>query len=467
MVDTIITLYEQNESSFTTNGLGSLKDATKCIVVEERNGIFELEMEYPVNGRHYSDLALRRLIFAKPNPYDDPQPFRIYSISRPLKGIVTVNARHISYDLADYVCLPFVASTYAEVLTHLNSSDDHYPQSIPFTFYFDANIGLSTAFEYDTSVDPVKDERFKVLVPKSIRNVMGDDTGCVLDKIRIPNSKLKCEYRYDKFNVYLNAPTGANSRGKERGFEIRYGKNLTDVEKEESSNNDYTDIFPYWKSLSDGATAKILDPDHVSSTVPIPGASSDYKKIKIVDLSSDFDSEPTVETMREYANNYIKENELDGSPDVTITVNFQNLAKSSEYANFAISEVVKLCDTVKVIHEGLGIADEKKVIKTEYDAIADQYTSIEIGTPKDELAETVSAASTTTISNTNITDILKETVTDAIKSQMTIYYLADAQHDPPPAPTAWITSTSLSPNQWTKSEPTPISGYTLYTSTQT
>lgn len=76
--------------------MGVLRDAVSCTVTEERNGAFELEMVYPITGQHYSSLALRGLILAKPNPYGEAQYFRIYKISRPINGQVTVNAQHIS-----------------------------------------------------------------------------------------------------------------------------------------------------------------------------------------------------------------------------------------------------------------------------------------------------------------------------------------------------------------------------------
>ena len=38
MVDTMITLHESTETSFTTNGLGTLSDVITCEVTEERNG---------------------------------------------------------------------------------------------------------------------------------------------------------------------------------------------------------------------------------------------------------------------------------------------------------------------------------------------------------------------------------------------------------------------------------------------
>ena len=34
-------LYREAERDFTTNGIGRLIDCTRCIVTEERNGIYE------------------------------------------------------------------------------------------------------------------------------------------------------------------------------------------------------------------------------------------------------------------------------------------------------------------------------------------------------------------------------------------------------------------------------------------
>ncbi|HIW73332.1 MAG TPA: hypothetical protein H9684_03325 [Firmicutes bacterium] len=96
----MLLLYPSTETAFADNGLGALSDAISCTVTEARNGEYELQLEYPLNGIHYGDIAIRCVVTAKPNPYDDPQPFRIYRITRPLGGRVTLYAQHISYDLS-------------------------------------------------------------------------------------------------------------------------------------------------------------------------------------------------------------------------------------------------------------------------------------------------------------------------------------------------------------------------------
>ena len=39
-------LYPSQETAFGSNGLGILTDAASCVIIEERNGAFELEMTY-------------------------------------------------------------------------------------------------------------------------------------------------------------------------------------------------------------------------------------------------------------------------------------------------------------------------------------------------------------------------------------------------------------------------------------
>ena len=105
----MILLFPQDETIFDNNGIGALSDAISCTVTEERNGIFELEMQYPITGIHYAELTNRNILLVKPSPYHDPEPFRIYRITKPLTGRITIYAQHISYDLSGIVVSPFTA----------------------------------------------------------------------------------------------------------------------------------------------------------------------------------------------------------------------------------------------------------------------------------------------------------------------------------------------------------------------
>ena len=109
-------LYRANETEFTTFGLGALADAISCEVTEERNGAFELVMKYPTSGNNYELLANERLIKAKPNDTANDQAFRIYRITTPLNGVVTVYAQHLSYDLSNIAALQWEASSISPTL---------------------------------------------------------------------------------------------------------------------------------------------------------------------------------------------------------------------------------------------------------------------------------------------------------------------------------------------------------------
>ena len=130
-------LYEGNEVNFTTNGLGRLADAITCKVVEERNGMYELEMKYPITGIHYSDIQENRIILAQPHDGGLTEPFVIYKISRPLDGIITINAEHISYRLTRMVVSPFTAGSIQEAFSNL---PNNVTPTCPFTFTTDLTV---------------------------------------------------------------------------------------------------------------------------------------------------------------------------------------------------------------------------------------------------------------------------------------------------------------------------------------
>ena len=46
-------LYPANATDFSSFGLGVLTDTVSCEVTEERNGVFECLLKYPVSGQHY------------------------------------------------------------------------------------------------------------------------------------------------------------------------------------------------------------------------------------------------------------------------------------------------------------------------------------------------------------------------------------------------------------------------------
>ena len=372
-------LFEQNETEFQTNGLGRLSDAVSCVVDEERNGVYELEMEYPANGQHYDDLTEGRLIYCRHSDALDLQPFRIYKITKPFDGIVTINARHISYDLNKIVVAPFTAGSAAEAM-------QRFPQyaisRCPFTFWTDKAVAGS----------------FKVEVPSTIRSLLGGTSGSILDTFGTG------EYEFDVWTVryYLH-------RGADNGVTIRYGKNLTDIEQ--TTESDYiTAAAPYWVNEDYGAVvlpegAVFLDegydqPYTNELGVPYDNGSEQYVgvvgEVYVVplDLSEKWEEPPTVEQLRDAAIAWL-ENNGSTEPETNIEVSFVQLWQTNEYKNIAPLQRVKLCDTVTVEYPKLGISAKAKVIRTEYDVLLERYNEMELGEPKSTLSGTIAKQTST------------------------------------------------------------------------
>ena len=98
----------KGSSAFKTNGIGRLTDAVSCTVTKSLDGgQYDLEMQYPVSGVHYDNIEEKCYIYASVSQKYGPQPFRIYKISKPIKGTVTVYAEHISYILKKTLIRPY------------------------------------------------------------------------------------------------------------------------------------------------------------------------------------------------------------------------------------------------------------------------------------------------------------------------------------------------------------------------
>lgn len=343
-------LHESNTTNFNTNGIGRLSDAITCIVTEERNGQYELQMTYPLDGALYNDLQVSRIIWAVPSDGEEEQAFRIYKVSRPISGIVTVYAEHISYQLS---CVPVSRYSATSAAAAMSGLKSHAAVDCPFTFWTD----LTTSGDF--SVD----------APAGIRSMLGGTEGSILDVFG-------GEYKWDNYVVRLYAHRGADN-----GVTLRYGKNITDLKQEENITNTVTGVYPYWQD-SDGNYVELTQKVVLSANA----GNFPYPRVAVVDCSQEFETQPTQQQLLDWANDYIGKAGI-GIPSVSIDVSFVALWQTEQYKDIAPLERVKLCDTVTVEYEKLGVSAKAKVISTEYDVLAERYNSIGIGDAKSTLTE--------------------------------------------------------------------------------
>lgn len=356
-------LFSADTTSFNTNGLGALADCTSCKVTEKRNGEYILTMQYPLDGIHFKDIQKSCVIWAKPSDGASNQAFRVYKIKKPMNGLVTIEAEHISYQLSMIPTMPFTAETAVTALQGLKANA---AEPCPFFFYTDKQTQATYTQEQ----------------PASIRSRLGGVSGSVLDVYG-------GEYEFDNYDVHLWA-----NRGSDKGVTIRYGKNLTDLKQEENIQNVVTGVVPFYANEETLVTLpeKVIESEYVS-LYP-------YPRTVILDLSSEWTDEvPTEEQLRQRAQKYIDDNDI-GIPKVSIDVSFIALWQTEEYKNIAPLERVSLCDTITVKFEKLGIEAKAKVISTEYDVLRERYTKIEVGDAKSTLATTIVNIDSTT--NTKI-----------------------------------------------------------------
>lgn len=346
-----LAIYVQNASPSvpTNNGLGVLEEATYCRAHHVLNGEDEIELRYPVDGQLFNMIQLRALIVAKVDRTRGNQPYRIYRITKPINGIVTIYARHLVYDLSGIVVEPFSVTTISDAMAGIKS---HAMTNNPFTF----TTTRTTA------------ANFKVAVPTSAWSLMGGQQGSLLDVYG-------GEYTFDGYTVTLE-----NSVGQNNGVSVRYGVNMTDFEQDANIENCYTGVVAYWSSIETGEV--------VYSPVVSASGTYGYTKILSVDMSDRWETKPTDGQLKSAASSYITNNQI-GVPKVSWTINFVPLDTTEEYKNVAILERVSLGDTVGVKFEKLGVDATARVREIKWDVLLDRYVSVSLGSIKNNLANTI------------------------------------------------------------------------------
>lgn len=334
--------------------IGWLSECTACEVTEERNGVYELELVYPIGATHANDIVTDCYIKAKPNQTSANQLFHIYKVSKPINGEFTVYAEHVSYILSGYPVPTVSASGNAQVAINaiLTAAKNQLGKATGFT-------AATTDITLSSSIN---------LSNVSARAALGGVDGSVL-------YTYGGEYEFDNYTIKLH-----KSRGKDNGVRIAYGKNMTELKCDVDMSASYTGIFGYIKT----------DDISLASSYNVTNTSGISTRILARDFSSDFGSNaPTQSSLDAAVKKYAEDNDIN-SIKASVTVSFVNLAQSPEYANIAPLEAVNLCDTVTIYHKELGVNIKAKVIKTVYDTIAEKYTKIELGSARTNMSSIIS-----------------------------------------------------------------------------
>ncbi|EGO6739215.1 hypothetical protein GP414_001995, partial [Enterococcus faecalis] len=363
-----IILHDKKNNNWNSLGIGPLQDAINPLSTRERNGIYDMTFQYPVVGKLFHELKVGRWIVADAGPtlVAKSQRFEIAQITKPIKGIVTVYCEHYRYKLLRTMVK--IGSKYSNISaqTALNQLRSQMEPKSDFTFYSD--VGTTSSIDF---TDPAK--------YKNAQEVLGGVAGSILDNFG-------GEYLFNNNQVRLLAKAGTDTN-----VVIAYGKNLTDINQEESIENTYTSIYG-WAKIGNGDDEKVI-------TLPEIYIDSDYvnnyteRRIQMVDFS---DKEPKdVEALRGMVKSFIKSNNV-GIPRVSIKASYVDLASSVSDEQLKSLEVVDLCDWVTVAFNQLNINTTAQIVKTVWNISLDRYESIELGEARTDFAKVIEDSKTDT-----------------------------------------------------------------------
>lgn len=340
-------LFESTETEFNNNGLGRLRDMISCIVTEERNGVYECDFEYPVTADDYEDIRIGRIIGVTHDDSDDIQPFDIVSYEKPIDGVVTFHAVHISYRQSYLTVRGKNVNSLASAFALLGGAT---PDN-PFSYQTDkTSTGYVGAFNG---------------IPQTVRSMLGGVEGSILDAYG-------GEYEWDRFNVILHS-----ARGVDRDFSIRYGVNMLDYNEEMDSSGTYMACVPYW---TDGTNTVVGD-KQTADGVTITNRGECIP----LDVSDKFESKPTKSAVNQMGKS-VMESQNPTIPSQNIKVEFVRL-QDLGYSGFENLLKCGLCDTIKVVFPFSPSAATFKIVKTTWDVLGDRYESMELGDLSMSLSE--------------------------------------------------------------------------------
>ena len=342
-------LYSDNETAFTTNGLGALPEAS-ITVQEKLNGEYTMNMVYPASGAHFSDIEPGKYVLTTVNPSGSYQAFRLTKIIKKSDQKIEILGNHISYELNGIPIEAFNA------------------QGIAPTFQgFGTHAMITNPFTYWTNITNLSSTYYQV-VPMSAKAVLGGVEGSVLDVFG-------GEYEWDNYTVKL-----WSRRGADNGVTIQYGKNLISLQQETEIESVFTGVVSFWMK-DDMVSAGTVQ--YISNYTDFP-----KQRIRVYDATADFETQPSLNQLNTRSQQYITDNNI-GVPKVNLSLSYIDLSNTDNYKGQIPAQPVSLGDTVHVYFTKLGISVSARVIETKWNVNKNRYDNIVIGAVKSTLAKTL------------------------------------------------------------------------------
>lgn len=352
----MITVHDRTATTFTATGLGVLdREIINPIVTEELGGEFSLTFTYPADGPAATHLVLENIVAAPVPGLEQRQGFRISEVVTTLEGTLEVTAFHVFYDLAANL----IADTYVVNKT----AKDALTQILGA-----ANTNHNFTATSSDTVTRSSARMVRMPIAQALMDA-GEDNTLI--------SRWGGELARDNFHIHHSARRGRNT-----GVVIRDRKNLTGFESSIDFSTVATRILPvgydglllpelYVDSLKLG--------DYVVPRIRVIR----YGQVKaITDKDNPREGELPLDQahaqLRHLAAAEFSAKHVD-EPSGSYKIRFTDLSQTREYADLARLETVEIGDTVTVRHADLGVALTARVVAYEYNPLALQYISVELG----------------------------------------------------------------------------------------
>lgn len=374
----LLVLYDKSSSSFNNLGIGILRDfKSEPEITEVLNGLYNLEFEYVKTGWLSENLIEGNIIKA------NGQLFRIWYIKKNTdETSISVLAKHIWFDLEKSNFLEDVAPT-----------DRTGNQALAWIL---EKTNISNNFVVTGDCTKVASARYVRLNP--IEAVYNADN-CIL-------KRFGGELEIDNFNIILH-----NKRGNDLGLEIRQKKNLKGAEYEVDLSSVATRIMPIG---NDG----ILLPEKYIDSPLINNYFAPFFLKYEVDVGVDAENNVTLEDCYTKMRETVQEL-FDGGidkPTVSISIDFVELSKTTEYQKYSNLESAHLGDSCKVFIPSLNLNLTTRIVKTVFNCSKKRLTKIELGVPKPNYVTSKSDTETAlknAIGKVDPTSILQQAKEDA------------------------------------------------------
>lgn len=344
-------LYAAGTTVFTSEGLGALSDCISCISSTSINGVPELNIVYPTNGRHAESIGDRCIIVADRDQRMKAQPYIVKTIDRSTPNTMEIYAIHLCVELVEGVAVrDYTATGIADALTKLQTYKSH-----SLAVNFSTDISSSAPFNH--------------AYPSTVKKLMGGMEGSLIDTYG-------GEWEFNGLNAKLTVKVGQDNK-----VVIRYGKNLASLKMEVDWSVVYTGIYPYWVDKETGAVRQMSIPVYELGTFT-------FVRVLMLDCTNDFQTQPTNAELLQYAQDYASSHDL-LNPKISWNIVMQDLRMTPEYKDLALLEEVSLGDVVTVYFPDFGVNATARIVSEKYNVLSGRYTDLNIGGVKASLASTI------------------------------------------------------------------------------